>query len=114
MAEQQTVRKAAHVKVGRRIKIINTHGEVVDTGAFNAEDIAEYMAMDTTRAYNQRMSPLVGDDLVTNKHRPILKLVEDTSPGRLRPLALSPAWSRGRSRQLRRQSDLGPDRTRSQ
>jgi len=87
MGERQTVParggKAAHVKKGQRIKIINTHGEqVVDTWAFNAADTAEYMAMDATRAYNQRMCPLVGDDLVTNKRRPILKLVEDTSPGR--------------------------------
>tara|TARA_B100000676_G_scaffold287590_1_gene318295 strand:- start:7022 stop:7618 length:597 start_codon:yes stop_codon:yes gene_type:complete len=75
--------KAAHVKKGQHIKIINTHGEqVVDTWAFNAEGTAEYMAMDATRAYNQRMSPLVGDHLVTNKRRPILTLIEDTSPGR--------------------------------
>ncbi|MBT5434213.1 MAG: urea carboxylase-associated family protein, partial [Rhodospirillaceae bacterium] len=87
MGELQTVPasggKAAHVKKGQHIKIINTHGEqVVDTWAFNAEDTTEYMAMDATRAYNQRMSPLVGDHLVTYKRRPILTLVEDTSPGR--------------------------------
>ena len=75
--------KAVRVGKGRRIKIVNTHGEqVVDTWAFNAGDMAEYMAMDATRAYNRRMSPLVGDDLVTNRRRPILRLVEDTSPGR--------------------------------
>ena len=74
--------KAAHVKKGQHIKIINTHGEqVVDTWAFNADDIAEYMAMDATRAYNERMVPKVGDHLVTNQRRPILTLVEDTSPG---------------------------------
>lgn len=75
--------KAAHVKKGQHIKIINTHGEqVVDTWAFNAEDVAEFMAMDATRAYNQSMVPRVGDHLVTNMRRPILTLVEDTSPGR--------------------------------
>lgn len=87
MGELQTIPasggKAAHVKKGQHIKIINTHGEqVVDTWAFNAEDTSEYMAMDATRAYNQRLCPLVGDHLVTYKRRPILTLVEDTSPGR--------------------------------
>jgi uncharacterized protein len=87
MGEQQTIPasggKAAHVKKGQHIKIINTHGsQVVDTWAFNADDTTEYMAMDATRAYNERMSPLVGDHLVTYKRRPILTLVEDTSPGR--------------------------------
>jgi uncharacterized protein YcgI (DUF1989 family) len=74
--------KAAKVAKGQHIKIINTHGEqVVDTWAFNAEDMSEFMAMDATRAYNQRMVPKVGDHLVTNQRRPILTLVEDTSPG---------------------------------
>lgn len=75
--------KAARVGKGEHIRIVNTHGQqVVDTWAFNAGDMTEYMAMDATRAYNERMSPLVGDDLVTNRRRPILRLVEDTSPGR--------------------------------
>ena len=75
--------KAVHVGRGRAIRIVNTHGEqVVDTWAFNADDVGEYMAMDATRAYNQRLSPEVGDTLVTNRRRPILILEEDTSPGR--------------------------------
>ena len=75
--------KAARVKKGRAIRIINTHGEqVVDTWAFRDGDLDEYMAMDATRAYNQRLSPIVGDRLVTNRRRPILTLEEDTSPGR--------------------------------
>lgn len=74
--------RAVRVPRGRRIRIINTHGEqVVDTWAFNGSDMNEYMAMDATRAYNLRMTPKVGDSLVTNRRRPILVLVEDTSPG---------------------------------
>lgn len=74
--------RAAHLPKGRRIRIANTHGEqVVDTWAFNAEDMTEYMAMDATRAYNLRIAPKVGDSLVTNRRRPILVMVEDTSAG---------------------------------
>ena len=75
--------KAVRLRAGQRIGIVNTHGEqVVDTWAFAAADMAEYMAMDATRAWNLRMSPAVGDSLVTNRRRPILTLVEDSSPGR--------------------------------
>ena len=74
---------AVHVAKAKAIRIVNTHGEqVVDTWAFNADDVSEYMAMDATRVYNQRLSPIVGDSLVTNRRRPILTLEEDTSPGR--------------------------------
>ena len=74
--------KAARVSKGQSIRIINSSGEqVVDTWAFNTDDISEYMAMDATRAYNLRIKPEVGDLLVTNQRRPILKLTEDTSSG---------------------------------
>ena len=74
--------KAALVKNGQRIKIINTHGEqVVDTFAFCDDDISEYMAMDATRAYNLRIRPQIGDALVSNRRRPMLIFEEDTSSG---------------------------------
>ncbi len=74
--------KAAHVKKGQHIKIINTHGEqVVDTWAFVEGDTSEFMSMEATRAFNLRMIPKVGDAMLTNRRRPILTLVEDTSPG---------------------------------
>ena len=67
---------------GQSIKIINTHGaQVVDTWAFNAEDLAEFMSMEHLRAYLTRIFPRAGDPLVTNRRRPILQFVEDTSPG---------------------------------
>ncbi len=74
--------KAAPVAAGGRIKVINTHGmQVVDTWAFSAEDGAEYMSMEHTRPALRRVTPRVGDTLVTNRRRPILTLIEDTSPG---------------------------------
>ncbi len=74
--------KAVRLSRGQCIRIINTHGEqVVDTWAFNADDTAEFMSMDATRAFNLRIRPIVGDRLVTIRRQPILTLTEDTSSG---------------------------------
>jgi uncharacterized protein YcgI (DUF1989 family) len=74
--------KAIRAKAGTVIKVINTHGsQVLDTWAFNADDISEYMSMEHTRAYLLKISPGSGDRLVTNRRRPILSIVEDTTPG---------------------------------
>jgi uncharacterized protein YcgI (DUF1989 family) len=70
------------VERGQTITVVNTHGsQVVDTWAFNAEDMSEWMSMEHSRAYYLKLSPEVGDTLVTNLRRPILTLVEDTSGG---------------------------------
>jgi uncharacterized protein YcgI (DUF1989 family) len=74
--------KAAHVARGGHVKVINTHGEqVVDTWAFNRADPSEFMSMEHTRAHTLHIVPRVGDVLRTNRRRPILTLVEDTSGG---------------------------------
>ena len=74
--------KAARVARGQTVKVINTHGEqVVDTWAFNADDLAEFMSMEHSRAHTLHLVPRVGDVLRTNRRRPILTLVEDTSGG---------------------------------
>jgi uncharacterized protein len=54
---------------------------VVDTWAFNAHDLNEFLSMEHMRAAINRVSPKPGDALVSNRRRPILTLVEDTSPG---------------------------------
>ncbi len=67
---------------GQTVRIVNTHGsQVVDFWAFNAADLGECMSMEHTRTALDRIIPRVGDTLVTNRRRPILTLVEDTSPG---------------------------------
>jgi hypothetical protein len=74
--------KATRLSQGQSVKIVNTFGQqVVDTWAFNAADIGEFMSMEHTRIYINRIIPAVGDALVTNRRRPILRLVEDTSGG---------------------------------
>ena len=72
--------KAARARQGQLIRIINTHGtQVVDAWAFNQSDPAEWMAMEASRAWFMKLTAAVGDSFVTNRRRPILTLVEDTS-----------------------------------
>jgi uncharacterized protein len=74
--------KAARATAGQHIAVINTHGEqVVDTWAFAADDLHEFMSMEHTRAALGKLIPRKGDILSTNHRRPILTIVEDTSPG---------------------------------
>lgn len=74
--------KATFLHHGQNIKVINTYGQqVIDTWGFNREDLHEYMSMEYTRSLLERITPLVGDSLVTTRRRPILTLIEDHSPG---------------------------------
>jgi uncharacterized protein YcgI (DUF1989 family) len=74
--------KAVGVRRGQRVKVVNTKGQqVVDTWAFNAEDLGEFMSMEHSRVAIGHIIPGIGDALVTNRRRPILRLVEDTSGG---------------------------------
>lgn len=74
--------KATRLVKGQAIKVINIYGQqVVDTWAFNADNFKEFMSMEHTRTCLSRIVPLVGDALFTNRRRPILTLIEDTSPG---------------------------------
>lgn len=85
-SEQQLIparKGAAHrMKKGQRLRVTNTHGsQVVDFWAFNDPDLGECMSMEHTRASILRLIPKVGDVMLTNKRRPILTMVADTSPG---------------------------------
>lgn len=74
--------KAIEVKAGQLARIVNTHGQqVVDTWAFVANDLAEFMSMEHSRVAIGRIIPSLGDTLVTNRRRPIATLIEDTSGG---------------------------------
>ena len=83
---RQTVeaRKGAGFKVeaGQKFKVINTHGhQVVDFWAVSTEDSTEFMSMVHTRSTLTKLVPQVGDTLYSNIRKPIVKFVEDTSPG---------------------------------
>ncbi len=74
--------KAIRLAAGEAVQVINLHGtQVADCWAYNADDVNEYMCMEASRVWNQRLNPQVGDSFITNRRNPILTLVEDTSPG---------------------------------
>lgn len=74
--------KAGFVAAGQLVKVINTHGQqVVDTWAFRQGDMNEFMSMEHSRTAIGRVMPVLGQSMVTNRRRPILTLVEDTSGG---------------------------------
>jgi uncharacterized protein len=74
--------KGNRLNRGETVKIINTTGQqVVDTWAFNAADLREFMSMEHSRVALGHIMPAVGDTLVTNRRRPILTVLEDTSGG---------------------------------
>src|SRR5277367_3428402 len=56
---------AVKVKGGDALKLINLHGQqVLDTWAFSADDLDEYMSMAHTRSRNSRIYVGRGDALV--------------------------------------------------
>ena len=74
--------KSTRLNRGETVKIINTTGQqVIDTWAFNASDLREFMSMEHSRVALGHIMPAVGDTLVTNRRRPILTVLEDTSGG---------------------------------
>ena len=74
--------KAAFVAQGQIVRVINTHGQqVVDTWAFRRDDLTEFMSMEHSRTSLGRIMAAAGQSMSTNRRRPILTLVEDTSGG---------------------------------
>ncbi|KAF1948629.1 hypothetical protein CC80DRAFT_498119 [Byssothecium circinans] len=56
---------------------MTSYSETANTAA----SAPEYMSMSHTRAKLCKLTPTVGDTLVSQKRAPMVKLVEDTSPG---------------------------------
>ncbi|MEL6999756.1 MAG: urea carboxylase-associated family protein [Pseudomonadota bacterium] len=74
--------RAVRLSAGQSLRIVNTHGhQVVDFWAFCDPDVSEFLSMEHLRATITTIFPRAGHDLYTNKRRPILHFVEDTSPG---------------------------------
>jgi uncharacterized protein YcgI (DUF1989 family) len=57
-------------------------GQCGDLFAFVDGDVREYHSAEHTRVHVNRLFPQVGEQFVTNRRRPILTFLEDTSPGR--------------------------------
>ena len=74
--------KAARVNAGQKVRIVNTHGtQAVDFWVLFAHDIDEYLDVLATRAHNLRLNPEPGDVLLSNRRRPIVRFLEDSSNG---------------------------------
>jgi uncharacterized protein YcgI (DUF1989 family) len=74
--------RAVRLSAGSTIKIVNSSGtQVVDTWAFEVDDIRHFMSMEHSRVENGRLFPLVGGEFFSNRRVPILRLIEDSSPG---------------------------------
>ena len=74
--------KAVALAKGQTIRVINTPGtQVLDTWAFNRGDLGESMSMEHSRSFNSKIMLGVGDSYVSERRRPMLTVVEDTSPG---------------------------------
>ncbi|WP_231514541.1 DUF1989 domain-containing protein [Mycobacterium sp. URHB0044] len=74
--------RAVWVRRGERVRVIDVEGgQVADVFAFAADDPGEHLSASHTRTSTGRLFPLVGEQFVTTRRRPILTLVEDTSPG---------------------------------
>jgi uncharacterized protein len=67
------------VKAGQLLKVIDIEGgQIADFYAFLFQDKKEYLSMSHTRFHLGRFYLKEGDILITNNHRPIMKLIEDT------------------------------------
>ena len=65
-----------------RLRVVNTPGtQVVDTWAFVMGDPHEYLSMEHCREVLQRIVFEPGDVLLSNRYRPMLEILADSSPG---------------------------------
>lgn len=75
--------KAFVLPKGRAVKLVNTFGsQVVDSWALNKNDTSEYMSVEHTRRMLYKLFPEKGDVLYSNRRTPLLRMEEDTAPGR--------------------------------
>jgi uncharacterized protein YcgI (DUF1989 family) len=74
---------AIQLRAGELARIVNPTGtQVVDTWAVASDAVGEFLSMEHCREVLERIYFEVGDVLLTNRYRPILTIVGDTSPGR--------------------------------
>ena len=75
--------RAVPLGEGQCFRVIDVAGgQVGDLFAFAAADPVEFASASHTRVAIRKLFPRPGDPVLTNRRRPILSVVEDTSPGR--------------------------------
>jgi uncharacterized protein len=74
--------RAVVLRTGQRVRVVDIDGgQVGDVFAFSADDPTEYLSASHTRTSTSRLFPRIGEAFVSNRRRPMLTLVADTSPG---------------------------------
>jgi hypothetical protein len=74
--------RGLRMAAGTTFRVVDVEGgQVGDLFAFTADDVEEYASAEHTRPFIGRLFPRPGQQMLTNLRRPILELVEDTSPG---------------------------------
>lgn len=86
IADQLTVParegRGVRLRGGDRLAVVDLEGQQVgDVFAFASDDLTEYHSAAHTRSIVDRLFPALGECFATNRRRPILRLIEDTSPG---------------------------------
>lgn len=73
---------AVRLRVGQTLRIINPSGhQVCDFWAFAETNHHEHLSMAHLHTSLGSIFPKVGDALVSNQRRPLMTLMQDTSPG---------------------------------
>jgi uncharacterized protein len=73
---------AVWMRHGELVRIVDVEGgQVGDLFAFTDADRGEYLSASHTRTSTSTLFPRIGEQFLTNRRRPILTLVADTSPG---------------------------------
>ncbi|MEI7761224.1 MAG: urea carboxylase-associated family protein [Thermoleophilia bacterium] len=74
--------RAFMVTAGQTVTVVDIEGQqVADLFCFGANDPCEYLSAEHTRVALGRLFPHVGQRFESNRHRAILTLVADDSPG---------------------------------
>ena len=74
--------KAVRVSAGTCFSIVAAEGpQVADMWVFNRADPQEFLSTEHTRSCLDRLTPRVGDAYYSNRRRPLLTVLSDTSPG---------------------------------
>ena len=70
--------RAVTLRAGQRLRIVNLHGkQVADFVAFNAGDLDESLSTLHTLVSLERLFPTRGDQLRTNRRRPMVEITRD-------------------------------------
>lgn len=74
--------RAVFIAEGVLFDIVDPNGgQIADTWAFNAADMSEHQSAEHTRVAVGKLFPGIGEEFVTNRRRPMLRLEDDSSPG---------------------------------